>query len=177
MLLLLIFILVPIIEIAAFIEIGNMIGLWPTIGCIIVTAMVGTFVLRLQGLSVLRQAQDSMQNNQVPVDSVFHGAFLLIAGALLLTPGFFTDAIGFILLFPPARTVIAQMIWSRLKGRVQFHQFGTKPGPDRQRHDRPGAGPVIEGEAVVIDEHEPSDTDDSNSTPTDQPKGHSPWNR
>ena len=65
---------------------------------IVLTAVVGTLLLRQQGLSVLRQAQGSLHDNQVPVDSVIHGAFLLVSGALLLTPGFFTDAVGFILL-------------------------------------------------------------------------------
>lgn len=175
MLLLLIFIAVPIIEVAAFIEVGNMIGLWPTIGCIILTAMVGTFVLRLQGLSVLRQAQVSMQNNQIPVDSVFHGAFLLIAGALLLTPGFFTDAVGFVLLFPPARTVIAHFVWQRFKGRVQFHQFGTEPDAGRHRGNQPGSGPVIEGEAVVVDEQKTPEANDKDPAQSSKPNGNSPW--
>ena len=175
MLFLLIFIAVPIIEIAAFIKIGEIIGLWPTIACIILTAIVGTFVLRLQGLSVLHSAQTSLQNNQVPLDSVVHGAFLLIAGALLLTPGFFTDAVGFILLVPPARTVIAHYVWQRLKTRVHVYQSGpggqdAPPGGSRTH------GPIIEGEAVEIDADEPRTPPADTAVP---PSGQrtSPWNK
>ncbi|MGI9414114.1 MAG: FxsA family protein [Hyphomicrobiales bacterium] len=174
MLFLLIFILVPIIEIAAFIKIGDIIGLWPTLGCIVLTAIVGTLLLRQQGLSVLRQAQGSLQQNQVPVDSVIHGAFLLIAGALLLTPGFFTDAVGFILLVPPARSAIAHLIWSRLKDRVHVHHTGAGPGPDRRPRD---SGIVIEGEVVETEDTDPATQENGPDSGAGKSDGTSPWNR
>ena len=176
MLFLLIFIAVPIIEIAAFIKIGDIIGLWPTIACIILTAIVGTFVLRQQGLSVLRKAQDSLQNNQVPLDSVIHGAFLLISGALLLTPGFFTDAVGFILLVPPARTVLAHFLWQRMKDKVHIYNTETGPG-------RPGAGgggtrgPIIEGEAVEVEPEEPPKPGSGSTSVPPSGDRSSPWNK
>jgi len=174
LLFLLIFILVPIIEIAAFIKIGDIIGLWPTLGCIILTAVVGTFLLRQQGLSVLQQAQGSLQENQVPVDSVVHGAFLLIAGALLLTPGFFTDAVGFALLIPPARKAIALFIWNRLKDRVHVHHanMGTGPGPGRHTGDR---GIVIEGEVVETDEQDQAPAKKGDESGSAKGDGTSPW--
>ncbi len=176
MIFLLIFIAVPIIEIAAFIKIGDIIGLWPTIACIILTAIVGTFVLRQQGLSVLQKAQTSLQNNQVPLDSVIHGAFLLIAGALLLTPGFFTDAVGFILLVPPARTVIAHFLWQRMKDKV--HIYNTGPGGHGPGGGRGGpGGPIIEGEAVEVEpEDPPAAKNTSTSVPPSGDKS-SPWNK
>ena len=95
-LLLAMFIAVPIVEIGLFIEIGGWIGLWPTIGVVIVTAFAGTTLLRLQGLSVLQRVQESANRNELPVQEVFDGLCLLVAGVLLLTPGFFTDLIGFL---------------------------------------------------------------------------------
>ena len=174
MLFLLIFILVPIIEIAAFIKIGDIIGLWPTLGCIVLTAVVGTFLLRQQGLSVLQQAQGSLQENQVPVDSVIHGAFLLIAGALLLTPGFFTDAVGFTLLVPPARKAIALFIWNRLKDRVHVHHADMGAGQDPRRHagDR---GIVIEGEVVETDEQDRPPSKNGDDSGPSKGDGSSPW--
>lgn len=176
MLFLLIFILVPIIEIAAFIKIGDIIGLWPTLGCIILTAVVGTLLLRQQGLSVLREAQGSLEHNQVPVDSVIHGAFLLVAGALLLTPGFFTDAVGFTLLIPPARKAIALMIWNRLKDRVHVHHAGMGAGPGAR--SRPGdRGIVIEGEAVETVDDDPAPPKSDENAGRNGGEGSSPWKR
>lgn len=177
MLFLLIFIAVPIIEIAAFIKIGDLIGLWPTIACIIFTAVAGTVILRQQGLHVLRQAQEAMQRDQLPVDSVINGAFLLIAGALLLTPGFFTDAIGFILLIPPARVMIAKFVWNRLRGKVHIYQSGmrTETHSRGSPHDR--RGPIIEGEAVEIKTTNAAKNDnDADATPPGKIKP-SPWNK
>lgn len=177
MLFLLIFIAVPIIEIAAFIKIGDIIGLWSTIACVILTAMIGTFLLRQQGLSVLQKAQGSLQNNQLPLDSVIHGAFLLVAGALLLTPGFFTDAIGFILMVPPARTIIGRFIWERLKGRVHVHHSGMGPAGHRPGGPNAGPGPVIDGEAVEVEteKHELPSNDEPPAV--SKPDDGSPWNR
>ena len=94
------FIAVPVIEIALFIEVGGRIGLWSTVAIVIVTAFAGTTLLRIQGLSVLRRAQESATRNELPVQEVFDGLCLLVAGVLLLTPGFFTDALGFTLFVP-----------------------------------------------------------------------------
>lgn len=176
MLFLIIFIAVPIIEIAAFIKIGDIIGLWPTIACIILTAIVGTFVLRQQGLSVLQKAQTSLQNNQVPLDSVIHGAFLLVAGALLLTPGFFTDAVGFILLVPPARSMIAHFLWKRMKDRVHIYGAGAA-GQGQRPPGGPDRGPIIEGEAVEVEPEAETGPDKTNTIPPGRGDPSSPWNK
>ena len=119
-LLFLIFIAVPIIEIALFIQVGSMIGLWPTLATVVLTAVIGTWLLRRQGFAVLNQARDNAAQNKLPVEPVIHGVFLLIAGLLMLTPGFFTDVIGFLLLIPPLRLAIAYGIWARIKDHVEF---------------------------------------------------------
>ena len=119
--LLLAFIAVPLIEIGLFIQVGGAIGLWPTLLIVLLTAVAGTWLVRSQGLQTIQNLQGSFQNMRNPTEPLVHGAMILLAGALLLTPGFFTDAIGFILLFPPFRLFIMQNIKTKLKtGNINF---------------------------------------------------------
>jgi len=111
---LLAFIAVPLIEIGLFIQLGGAIGLWPTLAIVVLTAVVGTTMLRGQGLAALAQVQGSMRNFSNPAEPLAHGALIIFAGALLLTPGFFTDAVGFALLIPPIRAAIIRYITSRV---------------------------------------------------------------
>ena len=121
--LLLAFIAVPLIEIGLFIQVGGAIGLWPTLLVVLLTAVAGTWLVRSQGLQTIQNLQGSFQNMRNPTEPLVHGAMILLAGALLLTPGFFTDAIGFILLFPPFRLFIMQNIKTKLKtGNINFAQ-------------------------------------------------------
>jgi UPF0716 protein FxsA len=99
----LIFLLVPVIEIYLLIQVGGIIGAIPTIAMVILTAVVGSALIRQQGFSTLQRARQGMAAGQVPAMEMMEGVALVIAGALLLTPGFFTDAIGFLLLVPPFR--------------------------------------------------------------------------
>ncbi|CAN0573132.1 unnamed protein product [Laminaria digitata] len=142
-LLLAMFIDIPIIEIALFIEIGGWIGLWPTLAIVIVTAFAGTTLLRLQGLAVLRRAQESTARNELPVQEVFDGLCLLIAGILLLTPGFFTDALGFLLFVPPFRRFSALAIgrWLVRSGKISMSAGGFAGGPGSGPGSGPGPGP------------------------------------
>lgn len=154
----LVFILVPIAEIATFIQVGGLIGLWPTLLAIVVTALLGVALLRQQGLSTLSQAQAARERGEFPIEPIIHGLFLLVAGAFLLTPGFITDAAGFILLVPSIRLTIARAMWRRLRDSENVHVVveGTAREefhPDRESddHDRRGPtpdGPVIEGKVV-----------------------------
>ena len=108
--LLIAFIAVPIIEIALFIQIGGFLGLFPTLAIVIVTAIAGTYLVRAQGLSVLSQLQTRFREMNDPSEPLAHGAMILFSGALLLTPGFFTDFIGFLLLIPNIRTTVFQKV-------------------------------------------------------------------
>lgn len=144
---------VPIIEIAVFIEAGKRIGLWPTLGAVILTAIVGTALLRFQGLSTIARARESLEAGQLPVDEVFDGICLLIGGALLLTPGFVTDAVGFLLLIPPFRQVLRQWFRNYLTTGGRIHIWSgvpsADPGPAGSR-----SSPVIDGEfEEVVDEN------------------------
>ncbi len=111
---LLLIIAAPIVEVAVLIDVGGRVGLWPTIGLIILTAFAGTALLRHQGLSVLKRAQASLQQNLFPADEVFDGICVLAAGAMLLIPGFVTDAVGLILFLPPFRALLKRIIGSRI---------------------------------------------------------------
>ena len=129
---------VPMVEIGLFIVVGTRIGLWPTLSLVVLTAIVGTALLRAQGISVLRRAQAALARSEMPVVELIEGACLLFAGALLLTPGFATDAFGLLLLIPAVRLGMGRYIWRRLSahGGVHIHAQG---GAGR-------GGPVIDGE-------------------------------
>jgi UPF0716 protein FxsA len=115
--LLLAFVGVPLVEIALFVNVGGWIGLWPTLVTVVATAVVGTALLRLQGLHVLGQVQDSLNRGEMPLEHIFTGACLLVAGALLLTPGFLTDTIGFLLFVPLIRRLIGGLVLETLAKR------------------------------------------------------------
>ena len=118
MFLLLLFIGVPLIEIALFIQVGGLIGLWPTLAIVILTALIGTHLVRSQGLATLARVQNSIQTINDPTEPLAHGAMILFAGALLLTPGFFTDAFGFLLLTPKFRSYVFNMLRERMAIRT-----------------------------------------------------------
>ena len=117
--LLLLFIALPALELALLIEIGSRIGTPATLAIIVITGAVGAFYARREGLSVLRKLQQQMGSGQLPADSLDDGALILIASALLITPGLITDTVGFLLLAPPIRVLIRgwlrQMLERKLK--------------------------------------------------------------
>ena len=97
---LLIFFITPIVEMYLLIEVGGYIGALPTIGLVMITAVIGVTLLRIQGLATLTRGVNRLQTGELPAREVVEGLLLAVAGALLLTPGFVTDGIGFILLTP-----------------------------------------------------------------------------
>lgn len=108
------FLLVPILEIYLLIQVGQVIGAGWTILLVVLTAVIGVWLLRIQGLSTLTRAQRKLQDNELPAREILEGMGLVVAGALLLTPGFFTDAVGFLLLFPPTRIWLVGRIAERM---------------------------------------------------------------
>ncbi|MCB1491536.1 MAG: FxsA family protein [Rhodobiaceae bacterium] len=142
------FLSIPIIEIGLFISVGGMIGLWPTLAIVILTAILGTALLRRQGLSVLRQAQADLDAGRVPLARIADGLFLLVAAVLLLTPGFMTDTLGFLLFIPAVRQTIGRAVlaWFARNGRVTV----ATAHAGRRDYGRYGDTTVIEGEAVEI---------------------------
>ena len=123
--LLLLFILIPLLEIWLFILLGGLIGIYLTLLIILVTAILGTFLVKKQGLYVLREIQHKFNVLENPTEAIVHGAMILFAGALLLTPGFFTDTMGFALLVPKIRK--SAFFW--LKNKINFEKFSTTSEP------------------------------------------------
>ncbi len=140
---------VPIGEIAILVKVSKIIGFWETIGAVILTALVGTHLLRQQGLVILKKAKASMDENRFPVDEVFDGLCLLFAGALLLTPGFITDAIGLALFVAPFRAVLRLGLLRILVARGHLHVHGSGPGGG----PFPGGGPIIDGDFEDVTEN------------------------
>ena len=129
---------VPLVEIAVFIEIGDWIGLWPTLAVIVLTAMVGTWLIRAQGVGVVLRARRTIAEGAPPLREMFDGVCLIVAGAFLLTPGFVTDAAGFLLLLPPFRDLAAGWAWRRWGGRAGGRQGGPRTIEGDYRDDTPG---------------------------------------
>lgn len=138
------FLVVPLIEIALFIQIGGAIGLGWTLLIVIITANIGTVLVRQQGLQALGQVRSSFNAMQDPSEALAHGAMILFSGALLLTPGFFTDAVGFALLVPGVR--LALFRWARK--RVKVTSFSAQ-GPYQTRSD------TIDGTFSEVDQDAP----------------------
>lgn len=157
---------VPIVEIALFIEIGGRIGLGPTLAVVVATALAGTALLRSQGLETLKRAQASLDQNQFPIDEVFDGLCLVVAGALLLTPGFFTDAVGLALFVPPVRAFIRRRLarFVAARAEVEIHAAETSSAWR--------SGPVIDGEyRDVSADRKPPDEGGGDKLPKPPPGG------
>lgn len=116
--LLLIFIVIPLIELAVILKVNSYIGIGWTLGLIIITAFVGVRLLRRQGISTLLRANQKMQQGQVPALELAEGFLLALAGALLLTPGFVTDAVGFALLIPATRKALVHKVLALITPRM-----------------------------------------------------------
>jgi UPF0716 protein FxsA len=120
------FLIVPVVEIYLLIEIGSRIGAPSTIILIVLTAVLGAFLLRIQGIATLARVHQSLEQGKLPATELLEGLMLLLAGALLLTPGFFTDSVGFICLIPDIRTRIAQsLLQSFFQAHVQKHKSSS----------------------------------------------------
>lgn len=112
--LLLLFIAVPIIEIGLFIQVGGFLGLWPTIGLVLITAFAGASLVRSQGIQTLMSVQNRLQQGEMPAQQIVEGVMLAVAGVLLLTPGFMTDAMGMLVLLPAPRAIIAKKLMTKM---------------------------------------------------------------
>ena len=127
---LIIFMLVPIIEMWILIEVGGWIGALPTIGLVVLTATLGLSLLKRQGLSTLMSARRKMDEGSIPASELVSGVMIGVGGALLLTPGFVTDAIGFALLMPQARQWLLIKLIDRYRDKIviegEFHRVDDR---------------------------------------------------
>lgn len=138
--LLALFIILPLVEIYLFIQIGGFIGALATVVCVVITALLGVSLLRAQGFQTMAKFQQQLAMGELPAETMLEGVALLIGGALLLTPGFLTDALGLLCLLPFTRRAIIRALLSRLNVR-SFAGFVRGSSPD-SRDNR-----IIEGEA------------------------------
>jgi UPF0716 protein FxsA len=117
--LLLLFTVVPLVELVLLIQLGRVVGLASTLALVLFTGVLGASLARWQGLATLRRVQAEMAEGRVPAAALVDGLLILVAGALLLTPGLLTDALGFLLLVPPSRAVVRRGLSRALRGRIR----------------------------------------------------------
>lgn len=182
----LIFIIMPLAEIAVLVKVGGLIGLWPTLAVVILTAVAGTWLLRLQGFQTWQRAQVALQRGEAPVAEVLDGMFLFAAALLMVTPGLITDTMGFLFLIPPVRHAVAKWLvnWAIRTGRLQVYPgadggmggsrgggmrsgMGKRPdGDGRPKRGGRQDSVIIEGEAIEISD---DDTDGEGASDRDSP--------
>ena len=129
---LLLFLAIPLIEIYFMIELGSVLGAGFTVFMVVLTAVIGAALVRFQGFTTLARAQREMAQSRMPAVEALEGGMLLLAGAMLLLPGFFTDALGFLMLIPPLRQWLIRRFLAKRMMPVQPSQ-NTRPGDDPDR--------------------------------------------
>jgi UPF0716 protein FxsA len=148
-LLLLLFIVVPIVELYVILQVGEAIGVVPTVALLIADSVLGSVLMRSQGRTAWRRFNAALAEGRVPHREVLDGALVIFGGALLLTPGFITDVLGLVLLIPPTRALVRHILARRLGHRMVVSVTGPRVRP-RQDYD-------VEGVAVDVDgTHDPS---------------------
>lgn len=152
------FLLLPLIEIAGFVIVGGAIGVLPTLGLVLGSAVLGVMLLRAQGLGALARARTEMAANGDPGRQIAHGAMIVVAAILLIIPGFFTDLLGILLFLPPVR----DFAWRRLRGRVFMAGTFTSGF----------AGKSSRSHTIDLDE---DDFSRKRRSDPDKPEGSSPW--
>jgi len=156
---------VPLAEIAAFVVIGGQIGVWATLGMVLLTAMIGSFLLRWQGVGLFNRINTEMRANRVPGRELVHGVMILVAGVLLLTPGFVTDSLGFLLFVPGVR----DLVWRSIKDRIVVQTMsggftGAAGGSANTGRNRGPSDGVVDLEEGEFERH----TDSSSPWSEDQ---------
>lgn len=124
-LLVLVFLVVPLIELFVIIQVGQAIGALNTIGLLILVSIAGGWLVKREGLGVIRRFRLQLERGAIPGKELADGVLIMFAGALLLTPGFFTDVVALLLLLPPVRAAVRATVLARLSGRV----FRARRGP------------------------------------------------
>ena len=147
---------IPLCEIAVFVLVGSQIGVFPTLGLVVVTAIAGSIMLRIQGFGVLTRIRETMDQGGIPGRDLVHGLMIMVAGILLLTPGFVTDTLGLLLFIPALR----EAGWRLIKDRIVVVTPGGRASP---RGPASGRGSTID-----LDESEYSH---------DNQRGDSPWRK
>ncbi|MDH5518694.1 MAG: FxsA family protein [Gammaproteobacteria bacterium] len=143
----LLFFVIPLVEIYFLVQVGEEIGAWMTILLVFITAVIGVSLLRQQGMRTLLKANQAMQSGQMPAQEMFDGFLLALVGVLLVTPGFFTDAVGFLLLLPAVRKLLLQTLLKNLV--MQSASVSSTHGSASYQHsdsNQPSGSRTIEGD-------------------------------
>lgn len=149
-----IFVIIPLMELFVFAAVGEQIGLFTTLFLALLTAIIGGALVKQQGFQTIMAMRNSLDRGKMPMDEIFDGFCLVAAGALLITPGFITDTVGFSLLVPPFRAALRHTI----KNHTQWAMSGTYSD---HRNPHPHDPTIIEGEYERMDENDPrKDRDD-----------------
>jgi UPF0716 protein FxsA len=153
-LLVFLFIVVPIAELFVIIQVGEAIGVLPTIALLIVDSILGSMLMRSQGRAAWRRFNTAVNEARIPHREVLDGALVIFGGALLLTPGFLSDILGLLLLLPPTRALLRGVVARRVLPRLVVSGLGGfgPPGAGGPARPRPGAGGAdVEGTATEVD--------------------------
>lgn len=125
--LLILFILVPLAELYLFMTLGDELGFPKTLAIIVITAIIGAALTKSQGRRAIEKLHKASSEGRLPAREAFDGVMILIAGAVLITPGFLTDAVGFLLLIPPVRSIVAGYLGEKLKANIKVVTPGVPP--------------------------------------------------
>jgi UPF0716 protein FxsA len=155
LLLVILFIAVPIVELWLIIEIGGLIGLWPTLALLLADALLGSLLLRHQGRGAWRRFNQALAERRFPGREVADGLMIAIGGTLLLTPGFITDVFGLLLLLPPTRAIARRLLRRYAAHRFVIVGASSVGGMSRPRYDRTGRPYDYDGTAEEIDADDP----------------------
>jgi len=159
--LVLLFTIVPLVELYLLLFLGNLMGFWPTVLLVLLTGVVGAWLAKREGLRVFRKYRDALSEGRMPEEGVLGGLLVLVGGVLLVTPGVLTDLTGLALLFPPTRRIIAAHMRARFEKRIRdgsvrvvsfgpdarVDPFGGQRGPRRRGDVIDVAGQEVEAEA------------------------------
>lgn len=162
----LLFIVLPAIELALLIQIGQRIGTFETLMLIVITGVVGASLARHQGLRVLEQVQVEMQQGRLPGEALTDGVIILLAAALLITPGVVTDAVGFLCLIPLTRRIVKSLVWRWFEQKVRSGQAQMYVYTDMSQPQSPTEPGDIEAEYDVVKD----DEDENPKSETRDPK-------
>lgn len=119
------FIIVPIVEIYLIVQVDAAIGGWETLGLLVLDSVIGAWLVRREGFSILAKVQGELGRGELPTNALIDGMLVLFAGALMLTPGFLTDGLGFVLLLPPTRALVRNRLKTQFSGRVNVAGGGV----------------------------------------------------
>jgi len=155
-----VFILLPLVEIYVIVQVGQEIGALWTIGLLVLSAVVGTWLIKHEGARTWRALREAVDSGRMPATEIADGALILVGGTLLVAPGFISDAVGILLIFPLTRPIFRALLAAAVarriaSGAIDVRGTGPVPGGPQERRGpgpRPASGPVVRGEVVDEDD-------------------------